>query len=104
MHAEFDQARFQNGSMPRQSGFAGVLDAIEQGAQAFGKPVLMINGDQHAIELKPMHNSRGQPIANVLKLMVYGEHDVHAVRVIVDPDSAGVFGFVPLIVPENLRK
>jgi hypothetical protein len=24
--------------------------------------------------------------------------------VLVDPDSAGVFGFVPLIIPENLNK
>lgn len=104
LQAEFDQGRFPNGSMPRQSGFANVLDAIERGARAFGKPVLIINGDEHFIELKPMRNSRGQPIPNVLKLMVYGENDVHAVRVIVDPDSPGVFGFVPLIVPENLRQ
>jgi hypothetical protein len=90
--------------MPRQSGFTGVLDAIERGARAFGKPVLVVNGDEHFIELKPMQNSRGKPIPNVLKLMVYGEDDVHAVRVIVDPDSPGVFGFVPLIVPENVRK
>lgn len=103
MQAEFDQARFPNGSMPRQSGFVNVLDAIEKGARAFAKPVLIVNGDEHFIELKPMRNSRGRPIANVLKLMVYGENDVHAIRVIVDPDSAGVFGFVPLIVPENLR-
>jgi hypothetical protein len=103
MQAEFDQARFPNGSMPRQSGFTGVLDAIERGARAFGKPVLVVNGDEHFIELKPMQNSRGRPIPNVLKLMVYGENDVHAVRVIVDPDSPGVFGFVPLIVPENVR-
>lgn len=34
--------------------------------------------------------------------MVYG--DVHAIRVIVDPDSAGVFGFVPMIIPENIDK
>jgi hypothetical protein len=66
--------------------------------------VLVVNGDEHFIELKPMMNSGGKPIANVLKLMVYGENDVHAVRVIVDPDSAGVFGFVPLIVPENVKK
>ena len=65
--------------------------------------MLVVNGDEHFIELKPMRNSRGQPIPNVLKLMVYGENDVHAVRVIVDPDSPGVFGFVPLIVPENVR-
>lgn len=102
--AEFDQARFPNGSMPRQSGFTNVLDAIDKGATTFGKPVLVVNGDEHFIELKPLKNSRGKAIPNVLKLMVYGEGDVHAVRVIVDPDSAGVFGFVPLIIPENLGK
>lgn len=104
MQAEFDQARLPNGAMPRQSGFTNVLDAIERGAQAFGRPVLVVNGDEHFIELKPLRNSRGRPITNVLKLMVYGENDVHAVRVVVDPDSPGVFGFVPLLVPENLPK
>jgi hypothetical protein len=59
MQAEFDQARFANGAMPRQSGFTNVLDAIERGARSFGKPVLVINGDEHFIELKPMRNSRG---------------------------------------------
>lgn len=102
--AEFDQARFPDGSMPRQSGFTNVLDAIERNARAFGRPVLVVNGDEHFIELKPMRGSNGKPIPNVLKLMVYGEHDVHAVRVIVDPDSPGVFGFVPLIVPENVAR
>lgn len=65
------------------------------------KPVLVINGDEHVIELTPLKNSQGKPIPNVLRLMVYGDGDVHAVRVIVDPDSAGVFGFVPMIIPEN---
>lgn len=104
LQAEFDQARFPNGAMPRQSGFANVLDAIERGGRAFGRPVLVVNGDEHFIELKPMRSSRGRPIPNVLKLMVYGADDVHAVRVIVDPDAPGVFGFVPLIVPENVRQ
>jgi hypothetical protein len=104
LQAEFDQARFANGAMPRQSGFTGVLDAIERGARDFARPVLVVNGDEHFIELKPMRNSRGRPIPNVLKLMVYGENDIHAVRVVVDPDSPGVFGFVPLIVPENVRQ
>ena len=104
MQAEFDQARFPNGSMPRQSGFTRVLDAIEAGAKSFGKPVLVINGDEHFIELTPLKNSKGTTIPNVLRLMVYGDSDVHAIRVIVDPDSAGVFGFVPMIIPENLKK
>ena len=101
MQAEFDQARFPNGAMPRQSGFARVLDAIEAGAKSFRKPVLVVNGDEHFIELTPLKNSKGKPIPNVLRLMVYGDGDVQAVRVIVDPDSAGVFGFVPMIIPEN---
>lgn len=104
MQAEFDQARFPNGSMPRQSGFVRVLDAIEAGAKEFVGPVLVVNGDEHFIELTPLKNSKGKPIPNVLRLMVYGDGDVHAVRVLVDPDSAGVFGFVPMIIPENINK
>lgn len=101
MQAEFDQSRFQNGGMPRQSGFLHTLDAIEKGATIFGKPVLLIHGDEHYFSLQPLKNSKGQPIPGVNSLMVYGETLVHGVRVTVDPDSAGVFGFVPLIIPEN---
>jgi len=99
--AEFDVSRLPDGSMPRQSGFTGVLNAIERGARALAKPVLLVNGDEHYLELKLLRNSSGKPIPNVLKLMVYGEFDIHAVRVLVDPDSPGVFGFIPMIVPEN---
>jgi hypothetical protein len=101
MQAEFNEARFPNGAMPRQSGFTGILDAIEAGATSFGKPVLLIHGDEHYFSIAPMRNSKGKPIPGVNKLMVYGDTLVHAVRVLVDPDSSHVFGFVPLIVPEN---
>lgn len=101
MQAEFNEARFPNGAMPRQSGFANTLDAIEAGAKSFGKPVLLIHGDEHYFSIAPLRNSKGRPIPGVNKLMVYGDTLVHAVRVVVDPDSSNVFGFVPLIVPEN---
>lgn len=101
MQAEFNEARFQNGAMPRQSGFTRILDAIEAGATSFGKPVLLIHGDEHYFSIAPLRNSKGKPIPGVNKLMVYGDTLVHAVRVLVDPDSSHVFGFVPLIVPEN---
>lgn len=101
MQAEFDEARFPNGAMPRQSGFIRTLDAIEAGAKSFGRPVLLIHGDEHYFSIAPLKNSRGKPIPGVNKLMVYGDTLVHAVRVIVDPDSSNVFGFIPLIVPEN---
>lgn len=101
MQAEFNEARFPNGAMPRQSGFTRLLDAIEAGATSFGKPVLLIHGDEHYFSIAPLRNSKGKPIPGVNKLMVYGDKLVHAVRVLVDPDSSHVFGFVPLIVPEN---
>ncbi len=101
VQAEFDESRFQNGAMPRQSGFTNTLDAIEAGARSFGKPVLLIHGDEHYFSIAPLRNSKGKPIPGVNKLMVYGDTLVHAVRVLVDPDSSNVFGFVPLIVPEN---
>jgi len=101
VQAEFDESRFQNGAMPRQSGFTNTLDAIEAGARAFGKPVLLIHGDEHYFSIAPLRNSKGKPIPGVNKLMVYGDTLVHAVRVLVDPDGDSVFGFVPLIVPEN---
>lgn len=101
MQAEFNEARFPNGAMPRQSGFINTLDAIEAGARSFGKPVLLIHGDEHYFSIAPLRNSKGRPIPGVNKLMVYGDTLVHAVRVVVDPDSSNVFGFIPLIVPEN---
>jgi hypothetical protein len=101
MQAEFDESRFPNGAMPRQSGFVHTLDAIEAGAAMFAKPVLLIHGDEHYFSIQPLKNSKGLPIPGVNTLMVYGETLVHGVRVLVDPDSAGVFGFVPLILPEN---
>ena len=101
VQAEFDESRFQNGAMPRQSGFTNTLDAIEAGAKAFGKPVLLIHGDEHYFSITPLRNSKGKPISGVNKLMVYGDTLVHAVRIFVDPDGDSVFGFMPLIVPEN---
>jgi hypothetical protein len=101
MQAEFDESRFPNGAMPRQSGFLHTLDAIEAGATMFEGPVLLIHGDEHYFSIQPLKNSKGQPVPGVDKLMVYGDTLVHGVRVLVDPDSPGPFGFVPLIIPEN---
>jgi hypothetical protein len=32
---------------------------------------------------------------------LFGDPLIHAVRILVDPDMPGVFGFLPLIVAEN---
>jgi hypothetical protein len=93
--------RLPTGVVPPNSGFLDTLNAIERGAQAFGRPVLVIQGDMHMLEITGFRNAKGALMPNVWRLQVMGETQVHAVRVVVDPDSPGVFGFVPLIVPAN---
>jgi hypothetical protein len=88
-------------TMPRASGFVKTVEAVERGAKAFNRPILVIHGDEHEFQVARFLDTSRKPIPHVLRLEVMGERLVHAVRVLVDPDSAGVFGFVPLIVPEN---
>ncbi len=99
--ANLHDIRDTQNTVPPASGFRDTINAIEAEAKAFGKPVLLIQGDYHTLELTGFRNVRMQLVPNVLRLQVMGDTLVHAVRVIVDPDSPGVFGFVPLIVPEN---
>lgn len=102
MQADFDESRLPNREMPRQSGFNGVLNAIEAGAKAFGRPVLLVHGDEHFFSVGPLLNGKGKPIPGVTNLMLYGETEIHGVKISVDPDTAGVFSFTPVIIKENL--
>lgn len=94
-----DIAQREN-DVPRSSGFANTIKAVERGSKAFGRPVLVIHGDVHTFEVGSFLDTSRKPIPNVTRLEVMGETKVHAVTVTVDPDSPGVvFGFTPLIVP-----
>ena len=93
--------RQEGPGLPPASGFVATVDAIARGARAFGKPVLVMWGDVHMLEIKGFRDSRLRPVPNVIQLQLMGAERVHAVKILVDPGSPGVFGFVPLIVPEN---
>lgn len=88
------------------SGFADTIKAIASAAEAFGKPVLVINGDTHLLRIdQPFYYADGKtPLETATRLQVMGENRVHGVRVLADPESPGVFSFQPLMVPENLNK
>ncbi|RAI41888.1 hypothetical protein [Rhodoplanes roseus] len=89
------------GTIPPASGFRDTIVAIEREARAFAKPVLVIQGDYHTLEVTGFRDTRMRLVPGIQRLQVMGETEVHAVRVVVDPDMPGVFSFVPLIVPEN---
>lgn len=90
------------GREDQRSGFTDTVAALKAHAVKFGKPVLIIHGDQHRLLIdKPLQQS-GRLIHNATRLMVYGDRDVHGVLVTVDPDDIDVFGFRSITVPENL--
>ncbi len=97
----YDTRRSAGTSIPSSSGFFATIREITAGARAFAKPVLVMHGDQHTLELEAFRDNQLRPVPNVLRLQLWGEGKVHAMRVIVDPDMAGVFSFAPLIIPEN---
>lgn len=87
------------------NGFNDTLEALTDGTKAFRNPVLLVQGDSHEMVIdQPLTMPDGKTtLETFTRLQVMGDGHVHAVRVLVDPDSPGVFSFQPLIVPENLR-
>ncbi|MDF1585630.1 hypothetical protein [Marinimicrococcus flavescens] len=88
-----------------EDGFAAVLAALAKGAEAFGRPVLLVQGDDHVLVIdQPLLDTAGKkPLENVMRLQVMGAGLVHGVTVTVDPEDPAVFGFKPLVVPDNRR-
>ncbi len=86
--------------LPAASGFIDTIKAVERGAKAFDKPVLLINGDAHFFTVTPFYDTRFKPVPKVTRLQVMGEKEIGAVRVIVDPDNAEApFAFQPFDGP-----
>jgi hypothetical protein len=78
------------------SGIRETREAIGRAAAAFGRPVLLINGDSHFwIQDRPYP---GAP--NLTRIMVPGDRETRAVRVAVDPNAAETFAF-SFIGPED---
>lgn len=79
---------------PRQGSLQPQFPAIARTllplADAAPHPVLLVHGDAHRYTVdQPFDNARGQPIANLWRLQVFGHPQVHAVRVRVQPGVAG---------------
>jgi hypothetical protein len=97
---EFDFTK-EDETFLRHSGFAKFGPALVAKAAEFGKPVLIIFGDSHHYQVfRPFP----QTAANIMALEVYGETDMNAVEVSVDPDDAAVFSFKPIINPMPVPK
>jgi hypothetical protein len=88
-------------SSPDQSPFKPLLDAFEDEAVAFDRPVLLIHGDSHHFTTDHPLKARAtkQTIGNVTRLEVPGSPLVGWVRVVVTPGATPSFAFEPRLVP-----
>lgn len=106
IHANVFEGRSEWTDWPQRSGFTGTMLLFRQLAEEYGKPVLLIHGDSHVFRIDQPFTSanrdkRGTTLDNVTRLEVFGASDVHAVRILVDPNDPAVFGFAPLYGPGN---
>jgi hypothetical protein len=70
----------------------------------FGKQVVLINGDSHKyIVDKPLLLDllTKKVLQNFTRIQVFGEQDIHAVKIVIAPSSAGFFSTEQLLVPGN---
>jgi len=98
---EFDFNEFGDETFLRHSGFVNFGNALVAKAAEFGKPVLIVYGDSHIFRVtRPFPTTA----ANIMALEVFGDKDMNAVEVTVNPDDAAVFSFTPVINPKPVPK
>ncbi|HEU4426803.1 MAG TPA: metallophosphoesterase [Pilimelia sp.] len=76
------------------SGFADIRTRIAERARAYGKPVLLVHGDEHVYEVEPGYAG----VANLTRLETFGDTAANWLRVTVDPRAPAVFSWQPQTV------
>jgi hypothetical protein len=80
----YDRAPPRRGSLQPQ--YPAIAHTLLPLADAAPHPVLLVHGDAHRFTVdQPFENARGQGIDKLWRLQVFGDPQVHAVRVRVQP-------------------
>jgi len=89
-------------------GIEPIYAALERGAVAFGKPVLLATGDLHYFRVdKPLlvestrRDEDPRTVENFTRVEAFGSPYIHWVRIGVDPGDRDVFSFHPEVIREN---
>ena len=77
---------FQHPGRPPESGVAEWVEAFREEAAAWGKPVLLIQGDTHQFKVDRPFEKTYPPASQVRRVVVPGEHISDAVLIEVDTD------------------
>jgi hypothetical protein len=83
--------------------FADTKAALARAVVAFGKPVVLVNGDSHFFtEDMPLFDDAGNVIMNFSRVMTFGSKLNHWVSASIDPTDPEVFTFRQHVVPANV--
>lgn len=81
------------------NGFSNIAEKLRAEVKEFAKPVLLVYGDHHRFQIsKPLVDAEDNLIQNFTALMVFGDTEMNAVRVTVNPGSKDVFTFSEFIL------
>ena len=97
-------AQMLHGDDTADGPYGAIIEELKLGSERFAGQVLLVHGDSHQFQVdRPFLVQRGEGDAslytNLTRLEVYGAPEIGAVKVSVDPETVGVFGFTPLLVP-----
>ncbi|WP_241684918.1 metallophosphoesterase [Cyclobacterium xiamenense] len=85
-----------------RNGHASFVTILRKEVLDFGKPVLLLYGDRHRFMVdQPLRDSSGRTMTNFTAVQVFGDRDMHAVQVEIDPDNPNLFSIDPFYVAGN---
>jgi hypothetical protein len=84
------------------TGYSNIIKKLQERVTRFQKPVLLVYGDAHRFLVeKPLTDTNGKLVVNFTSLMVFGEADMHAVRIDINTKQPNLFTFSEFIVDGN---
>ncbi|WP_367754350.1 hypothetical protein [Flavobacterium sp. WC2430] len=86
-----------------KEGFVTFLKELQKRVETYKKPVLLVNGDSHEYKVdKPLYENveLKKTVLNFTRLQVFGEADMHAVEVTVNPKNPALFEINQIWIPE----
>ena len=75
-------------------GYQAVRDRIVEQSRTFGRPVLLVHGDEHVYEQEPAYAG----VPNLTRLETYGDTAVNWLELTIDPASREVFSWESRLV------
>lgn len=94
----------ENKDLGEASGFINIVKTLKEESMAFGKPVLLINGDSHRFLIdKPILQDKKnrKTLMNFTRLQGFGESDMHAVTVNINYENPNLFEINQFIIEGN---